>query len=106
MATVKVPLEVVEDHIAQHGAIKVTNFSWSNEGYNSTPEIEWELDGIEDLEYEDDDYVEIEDYNRLESERNELQREVEELTMKVDDLEMTLSAITAQLQHEQEKKFW
>lgn len=108
MATVKIPLQVIEYYITQHNAIMVTNFSWSNSGYNSTPEIEWELDDIVDLEYENDNYVEIEEYNKIKDECSELQLSVESLERQVDELETTLSTITAQLQHEQarNKSFW
>ena len=77
MATIKVDSRQIEDHLAQQDSIVVTSFNWSQNGFRSEPEIDWELSSdICDLEYEDEDFVDIEEHNKVLHQLNEAEEEI------------------------------
>lgn len=89
MATIKVDISQIEDHLAQENSIRVTSFSWNTNGYRggSEPDIEWELDhDVSDLEYEDDDYVDAEEHQDLQRQHDHLQIKFDELSESFNDL--------------------
>lgn len=76
MATIRVDTSIIEDHLA----INITSFSWSNRGYNSDPDIEWEIDSsVGDLEYEDEDYVDANEHQKLKEDHDLLNQQYDEL---------------------------
>lgn len=114
MATIKVDISQIEDHLAQENSVKITSFSWSQNGYRSDPDIEWELDhDVSDLEYEDDDYVDAEEhrdlqrqYDELTEEHDHLQTKVDTLICERDDLAYQVSAAQATIALLKAKPFW
>ncbi len=77
MAKIKVGVEQIEDHIACYSSIDVTSFTWDR---HNRPEIEWELSSkLGPLVYDDDQYIDVIDYNILLTIHKELQQEYDQL---------------------------
>ena len=114
MATIKISIDEIESHLAQNNSIRITSFSWGQNGYRSDPDIEWEIDGdVPDLEYDDDDFVESEVHNDLKREYESLERGFTELKDKYDELveeadqtERELVAAKLKIKELQSKSFW
>ncbi|PPD55507.1 MAG: hypothetical protein CTY12_00595 [Methylotenera sp.] len=112
MATIKVDMSQIEDHFPQRDSIIITSFSWSKGGYNSDPDIEWEFDSsIGDLEYDDEDYVDVDEFNKLREDYEMLDREYDRVKeqcdkfeTEVDRLERVVAELTIQLNTK--KSFW
>jgi ribosomal protein L29 len=76
MATIRVDSNTIQDHFDESCAVKVTGFSWSE--YNGIRDVEYDLDVSEDLVYDDDDYIEFEEYNELKDKLQEMTDEFQE----------------------------
>lgn len=97
MATIKVDMSQIEDHLAQRDSIIITSFNWSQRGFNSDPEIEWEFDSeIPDLEYEDEDLVEVDEFNKLREDYDQLDRSYDELKAEYDSLDVQYNLLKIQ----------
>lgn len=88
MATIKISIDEIESHLAQNDSIRITSFSWGQNGYRSEPDIEWEMDGdVPDLEFDDDDFVESEVHNDLKREYEALEKELTDTQIKLDEVQ-------------------
>ena len=111
MATIKVDMGLIEDHLAQRNSINVTSFSWNE---RNDPDFEWEIDtDISDLEYEDEDYVELDEhrelkrlYDEMERRYDEMERDYEDLNTKYDILMGQFTDQTKELKQLKEKHNW
>lgn len=74
MATIRIDSEMIEEYFADECHVEVTSFSWGK--YNNKPDCEYEIVTEGDLEYEDDDYVDKEEYDQLKTEYEESQDEL------------------------------
>lgn len=110
MATIKISIDEIESHLAQNNSIRVTSFSWGQNGYRSEPDIEWEMDGdIPDLEYDDDDFVESEVHNDLKREYEALEKELTDTQNKFAELSTKYQELvdqTKSLSEQLSKPFW
>jgi hypothetical protein len=77
MATIRVDSNTLQEHFDDSCEVKVTGFSWSKYG-GGVSDVETELEVGEDLHYEDDDYIEIEEYNELKDNLREMTDEYQE----------------------------
>lgn len=111
MATIKVDPQQIEDHLAQQDSINITSFTWGQSGYKQDPEFEWELSSdLPDLEYDDDDYVDVDEFNKLREDYEQLDRAYDILTIQYNQaqqqilsLEQQVDALTAIIKA---KPFW
>jgi len=63
MATITVPASNVEDHLNESGTFNIQSFEWTK--YGTEPDISFSVD--QDLIFDDDDLIDIEEYNELET---------------------------------------
>jgi hypothetical protein len=63
MATIRIDSSTLQDHFEDSCSINVTAFGWST--YSGVTDVEYDVEVGDELAYDDDDYIEIEEYNEL-----------------------------------------
>lgn len=76
MATIRIDSDTIQEHCEDTMEVKVTGFCFSK--YSGISDIEYDLEVGEDLTYDDDDYIEIEEYNELKDKLQEMTDEFQE----------------------------
>ncbi len=86
MATITVPAELIEDYLLEHDpAIEIMSFCWAK-GV-PTPEIEIDYVLDHDLKYEDNDYVNMEDFEKLQRQNVQYLNKINELELQLTELQ-------------------
>jgi FtsZ-binding cell division protein ZapB len=81
MATIRIDSSTLQDHFEDSCSINVTAFGWST--YSGVTDVEYDVEVGDELAYDDDDYIEIEEYNEL---KDSLQEMVDEFEKSQDEL--------------------
>jgi peptidoglycan hydrolase CwlO-like protein len=105
MATIVIDRDTLQDHIDMECSIKVTSFCWSE--YNGVTDVECDTRVKEDLTYEDDSFVTLEEYSDMENTCKQVMEELEETSAKIKELTDKVNELNKQLDsHKVWYKFW
>jgi hypothetical protein len=109
MATIVIDRDTLQDHIETECKIEVTSFGWST--YHGVTDVEYDTRVKEDLVYEDDAFVTIEEYSDMEQTCKQVMEELDTLeetsAKKIKELTDKVNELSAQLESSKVwYKFW
>jgi dGTP triphosphohydrolase len=95
MATIRIDATVLQEHFEESGKFEITSFGWST--YSGITDVEYDLEVDDELVYEDDDFIEIEEYRELKGDINNLKDHIAELTEDFQKSQDELATVQAEL---------